>query len=359
MSQRPPRPRAFRLDDRRVAVDDQPASLAPEAIIRSQHDPIPTAPPAPIDEAELEVEAAQKSGLIARSRLTLAGLAWTGLGGLISLGLGLWATDLIEGLFARAESLGIIGVVFGLVFLIGLTGLTAREILAVARQTRIAEMHVAFANARAADDRAAARRLVGQLVALYRNRPETARSRAQVAEATRAIIDGRDLIDVTERALLRPLDDKAQGEIAAAAKRVSVVTAISPRAILDVVFVVAQIVRLVRRIAEIYGGRPGLLGLIKLARSIGAHIAITGGMAVGDSLLQQLVGHGIASRISARMGEGVLNGLLTARVGLSALAVCRPMPFSVDKTPGVSDVAPFLFSKGEQSPSSSWDKGRG
>ena len=47
------------------------------------------------------------------------------------------------------------------------------------------------------------------------------------------------------------------------------------------------------------------------------------------------------------MGEGVLNGLLTARVGLSALAVCRPAPFSVDKAPGVSEVAPFLFSKGE------------
>ena len=59
-----------------------------------------------------------------------------------------------------------------------------------------------------------------------------------------------------------------------------------------------------------------------------------------------LVGHGIASRISARMG-GVLDGLLTARVGLSALAVCRPAPFSVDKAPGVSDVAPFLFSGGK------------
>ena len=348
MNQRPPRPRAFRLDDRRVAVDDQPASLLPEAIISSQNDPIPAAPPAPIDEAELEVEAAQRSGLIARSGVTLAGLAWTGLGGLVSLAVGLWATNLIEGLFARAESLGILGVVFGLVFLVGLIGVAAREIIAVGRQTRIAEMHVAFANARAADDRAQARRLVGQLVALYRNRPETARARAEVEDAARAIIDGRDLIDVAERALLRPLDQRAESEIAAAAKRVSLVTAISARAILDVVFVIAQIVRLVRRIAEIYGGRPGLLGLIKLARSIGAHIAITGGMAVGDSLLQQLVGHGIASRISARMGEGVLNGLLTARVGLSALAVCRPMPFSVDKSPGVSDVAPFLFSKGEE-----------
>ena len=210
-------------------------------------------------------------------------------------------------------------------------------------------MHVALAKARAEDDRDAARKLVRQLLTLYRDRPETARARAQVEDAMNAIVDGRDLIDVAERALLRPLDEKAQGEIATAAKRVSLFTAISPRALLDVLFVIAQIIRLVRRISEIYGGRPGLLGLVKLGRSIGAHIAITGGMAVGDSLVQQLVGHGIASRISARMGEGVLNGLLTARVGLSALAVCRPAPFAVTKPPGVSEVAPFLFSgnKGE------------
>jgi putative membrane protein len=262
--------------------------------------------------------------------------------------LGLWVTSLIEGLFAKAESLGVIGLAFGLLFVAGVAGLIARETLAVARQTRIAETHVALAEARAADDREAARRLVAKLVALYRDRPETAHARAQVEDAARAIVDGRDLIDIAERALLRPLDEKAQAEIAAAAKRVSLVTAISPRAILDVLFVIAQVIRLVRRIAEIYGGRPGLFGLIKLARSIGAHLAITGGMAVGDSLVQQIVGHGIASRISARMGEGVLNGLLTARVGLSALAVCRPAPFAVAKPPGVSDVAPFLFSgKGE------------
>jgi putative membrane protein len=350
MNERRPRPRAFRLDDARIAVDDAPAPLAPAAIVRSQNEPIPasTAPPL-IDEAERQVEAAQKSGLLSRWRFSLAGLLWSGFAGLASLAFGLWTTSLIEGLFARAEPLGLIGLAFGVLFLVGLIGLAGREILAVSRQTRIAEMHVAFAAARAADDRDAARRLIGRLVALYRDRPETARARAEIEDATRAIIDGRDLIDIAERVLLRPLDDKAQGEIAAAAKRVSLVTAISPRAILDVIFVVAQIVRLVRRIAEIYGGRPGLLGLVKLARSIGAHLAITGGMAVGDSLLQQIVGHGIASRVSARMGEGVLNGLLTARVGLSALAVCRPAPFAIVKPPGVSDVAPFLFSGGKES----------
>ena len=129
MRERPPRPRAFRLDDARVAVDDKPAPLAPEAVIRSQHEPIPVGGAmAPIDEAELKIEAAQKSGLIARSRLSLAGLAWSGLVGLVSLALGLWATNLIEGLFAKAQSLGIIGLAFGVVFLIGLIGIAAREI---------------------------------------------------------------------------------------------------------------------------------------------------------------------------------------------------------------------------------------
>jgi putative membrane protein len=347
MSDRPPRPRAFRLDDWRVAVDDAPAPAAPAATIRSQSGPIPETS-APIDETERDIETAQRTGMLARWRPRFSTLVWAGLSGLVSLGLGLWTNDLIESLFARARSLGLAGLVFAAALVLGLLGLAIREAVALLRQSRIAELHAALARARASDDRDAARALVGRLAALYARRPETAHGRAEVEEARRAIVDGRDLIDVAERALLRPIDIKAQAEIAAAARRVSMVTAVSPRAVLDVIFVIAQIVRLVRRIAELYGGRPGLLGFFKLARSIGAHLAITGGMAVGDSLLQQVVGHGIASRISARMGEGVLNGLLTTRVGLSALAVCRPAPFGIDKPPGVSDVAPFLFGSGKE-----------
>jgi putative membrane protein len=348
MSEHRPRPRAFRLDDERVAVDDAPAPAAPTATIRSQGVAIPEpSAPEPIDEAERAVEAAQRSGMLARWRPKLATLVWAGFGGLVSLGLGLWMSALIENLFARARALGAIGAAFAALFLVGIVGLAIREIAALWRQSRIAELHAALARARAGDDRVAARALVGKLAALYEGRAETARARAEVAEARGAIVDGRDLIDIAERALLRPLDVKAQAEIAAAARRVSMVTAISPRAVLDMIFVVAQIVRLVRRIAELYGGRPGFFGFVKLARSIFAHIAITGGMAVGDGLVQQLVGHSIASRISARMGEGVLNGLLTARVGLSALAVCRPAPFAIDKPPGVADVAPFLFGAGK------------
>jgi putative membrane protein len=336
MSDPRPRPRAFRLDDTEVVIEPRVG-------------PIPTlAREIVLDEDEREIEIAQQKGMLARWRPSLGALFWSGLGGLVSLGLGLWFTELVETLFAKAQALGWIAAAFGALALLALVAIGAREAVAILRQSHIARLHADLARARASDDGDAARPLVARLIALYERRPETAAGRAETSEAMRAIIDGRDLIDIAERALLRPLDAKAQLEIAAAAKRVSMVTAISPRAALDVIFVMAQIVFLIRRIAEIYGGRPGLLGFFKLARSVGAHVAITGGMAVGDSLVQQVLGHGLASKISARLGEGVLNGLLTARVGLSALAVCRPAPFGAQKPPGVSDVAPFLFGSGKK-----------
>jgi putative membrane protein len=345
-----PRPRAFRLDDARVVIADPgvPARAA-AVLIEPQSAPIPLdADEAPIDEAEREIEEAQRSGILAGWRPRLSTLLWVGLGGLASIAIGLLATQFIEALFARAQALGWIGAALGALALLAAFALLLREAMAIFRQGAIARLHGEIAKARAEDDRDAARLLVARLARLYDRRPETARGRAEVAEAIAAIVDGRDLIDIAERTLLHPLDARAQSEIAAAAKRVSMVTAISPRAILDVVFVLAQIIRLIRRIAEIYGGRPGFFGFFKLARSVGAHVAITGGMAVGDSLVQQLVGHGIASKLSARLGEGVLNGLLTARVGISALAVCRPAPFGAAKPPGVSDVAPFLFGAGKE-----------
>jgi putative membrane protein len=144
-----------------------------------------------------------------------------------------------------------------------------------------------------------------------------------------------------------PLDAQAQRAIANAAKQVSVVTAVSPRAIVDVAFVLFAAVRLLRQISRIYGGRPGTLGFLRLARAAFGHLAVTGGVAVGDSLVQQVLGLGLAARISAKLGEGVLNGLMTARFGLAALAVCRPLPFVRAEPPKLGDVAGELLSRAE------------
>jgi putative membrane protein len=335
------RPRAFRLEDAEAAK----AADAPFIeLLPDPYEAEALAAMASADPQEQATEVAQKRGVVARSLFSWGGLFWSAASGLVSLAIGLWLTKLVDDLFARSLTFGVIGIVLAALAIIALLVMAGREVFGIARQRRIAELHIAFAEARVADDTTRARKLIKDLVALYTLRPECALARAHLAELSQDIVDGRDLIDIAERTLIEPLDRAAQHEIAQAAKRVSVVTTIAPRAIIDVLFVAAQAIRLMRRIAEIYGGRPGLLGFLKLARSVGAHLTITGGMAAGDSLLQQVVGHGLAAKVSARLGEGVLNGLLTTRVGLSAMAVCRPMPFATSRAPGVRDVAPFLFS---------------
>ena len=303
-----------------------------------------------LETEERAVEVAQKRGIVRRSLLSWGGLFWSALGGLVSLGFGLWLTRLVDDLFARSATLGAVGLALAGLALLALLVLAGRELVAIGRQRHIARLHQDFAKAHAADDQGLARKLVADLASLYEKRPDTARGRTDVLALRREIVDGRDLVEIAERTLVAPLDERAKTAIADAAKRVSVVTTIAPRAIIDVAFVLLQAVRLIRQIAEIYGGRPGFLGFLKLARSVGAHLAITGGMAAGDSLLQQVVGHGIAAKISARLGEGVLNGLLTARIGISAMAVCRPMPFAAERPPNVRKVVPFLFRSEKAAP---------
>ena len=85
--------------------------------------------------------------------------------------------------------------------------------------------------------------------------------------------------------------------------------------------------------------------MVRLMRHVISHLAMTGGMAVTDGIVQQMIGHGLAAKLSARLGEGVLNGLLTARLGLAAIDVTRPLPFTALPRPALTDLAGDLLRK--------------
>jgi putative membrane protein len=93
---------------------------------------------------------------------------------------------------------------------------------------------------------------------------------------------------------------------------------------------------MIRRIAEVYGGRSGTFGSWRLVRAVLTHLVATGAVAVGDDMLGTLAGGGLLGKLSRRFGEGVVNGALTARVGVAAIEVCRPLPFSAMKRPSVT-----------------------
>ncbi|MFW2392245.1 MAG: YcjF family protein [Methyloceanibacter sp.] len=260
------------------------------------------------------------------------GLRWgsiflAALGGLISLIASLWLYDWVLSLLARDDWIGWVAVGLLAVVVLALLMIIIREVAGLLRLGRLDKIRHEADSAARQNDKALAVDVTRRLKRFYAGRDDLAWSLQRLAEHEHDIMNAEELLRLDERTLIAPLDPVARGIVATSAKRVSVVTAVSPNALIDMMFVGAQNLRMLRKLATLYGARPGTLSLLKLARMVVTHIVLTGGIALGDDVIQQVIGHGLTARLSARLGEGVFNGALTTRIGIAAIDVCRPLPY--------------------------------
>jgi putative membrane protein len=208
-----------------------------------------------------------------------------------------------------------------------------REVAGLARLGRLGKIRHEADSAARQNDKKLAIDVADRLKRLYAGRKDLAWGLKRLAEHEHDIMDASELLRLTERTLVAPLDPYARTIVAASAKRVSVVTAVSPNAVVDMLFVGGENLRMLRRLATLYGARPGTLSLLKLARMVVTHIVLTGGIALGDDLIHQVIGHGLTAKLSARLGEGLFNGALTTRIGIATIDVCRPLPYIESQRP--------------------------
>ena len=260
------------------------------------------------------------------------GLRWgsiliTAMGGLVSLIATIWLYDWVMALLGRDDWIGFVAVTLLAIVVIALGMVVLREIAGLLRLGRLGRIRQEADSAARQNDKALAADVAGRLKRLYSGREDLAWGRARLAEHEHDIMDAGEMLRLCERTLIAPLDPPARALVAQSAKRVSVVTAVSPAAFIDMLFVGAENLRMLRRLATLYGARPGTLSLLKLARMVVTHIVLTGGIALGDDVIHQVVGHGLTARLSAKLGEGIFNGALTARIGIAAIDVCRPLPY--------------------------------
>jgi putative membrane protein len=255
------------------------------------------------------------------------------LGGLIGLLASLWLYDYMLALIARDDWIGWAAVGLLALVLFALLMIILREVAGLARLGRLGRIRHEADSAARQNDKKLAIDVADRLKRLYADRKDLAWGLTRLAEHEHDVMDASELLRLTERTLIAPLDPYARTIVAASAKRVSVVTAVSPGALIDMMFVGAENLRMLRRLATLYGARPGTLSLLKLARMVVTHIVLTGGIAIGDDLIHQVIGHGLTAKLSARLGEGLFNGALTTRIGIATIDVCRPLPYIESQRP--------------------------
>lgn len=299
--------------------------------------PGPAEAPPILDAPAPEGRAMQLAARLGARRMSApARLFWSSLGALLVLALSLAAWDFVTGLLARSPALGgLASLLLGLL-LLALLALALREAAAWVRLGRLDDIRQQAEAALAQTDLRAAGQVVDRLSALNAGRADLAQARDRLAARRAEVLDPDALLELAETELLSRPDAEARREIEAAARQVATVTAFVPLALADVAAALFANLRMIRRIAEIYGGRAGILGGWRLLRAVLTHLVATGAVAVGDDLLGSLAGGGILAKVSRRFGEGVVNGALTARVGVAAMQVCRPLPFRALPPPRVS-----------------------
>lgn len=259
-------------------------------------------------------------------------------GGLFSFVLSVAAWDFVTSLFERNVVLGWAAFALTVAAVVMALVLAAREWAAFARLARLDGLRGRAVAAHRAADLAEARAVVAGIARLYGARADTAWGRKRVAERSAEVMDADALLALAEVEVLAPLDAAARLQVEAAARQVATVTALVPLALADVAAALFANIRMIRRVAEIYGGRSGTVGSWLLLRKVFGSLLATGAVALSDDLVSSVAGGGVLSKISRRFGEGVVNGALTARIGIAAMEQCRPLPFVALPRPAVSSL---------------------
>ena len=185
---------------------------------------------------------------------------------------------------------------------------------------------------------------VQSIKALYVDRADLAAGIARFEQQQEQPRSDADQVKYLSAELGAELDRQAQQIIARYVRQLAVISALNPVALLDSLVVLWLSMKMVRAIAVIYGGRPGLLSSWRLAKEVAVLVAAAGAADfVGDTATDML-GASLTGILSAKLAQGVVTGLLVARVGLVTMKLCRPIPLGDQQKQRWRDLRKEVFS---------------
>lgn len=138
----------------------------------------------------------------------------------------------------------------------------------------------------------------------------------------------QEIMTLFEQSVMISLDKRAMKVIETHMTDSAILVALSPLALVDMLFVAWRNLRMVNQIAAIYGLELNYLSRIRLLKLVLFNVAFVGGAELITELGSEFVSQDLVGKFSTRAAQGIGAGVLTARLGLHTLKLCRPIPFS-------------------------------
>ena len=152
----------------------------------------------------------------------------------------------------------------------------------------------------------------------------------------------QELLDLFELRVLSKADAQASQQIHQAAADAAMAVAISPFALADILLVLWRTSKLLRQMAEIYGASLGQLRSLILIKRLFAALLWAGSSELALDLGSDVLGAELTSKLSMRAGQGLIAGLLVARLGLAAQQLLRPLPLAKSQKLSLLDLSKAL-----------------
>ncbi|GLT16645.1 UPF0283 membrane protein [Vibrio zhanjiangensis] len=137
----------------------------------------------------------------------------------------------------------------------------------------------------------------------------------------------KDIIEMYDAIVVSEQDKSATKIVTQYSTESAALVAISPLATVDMLLVAWRSFKMIESLAAIYGVQLGYVSRLALFKAILVNMALAGASELAIDASMDLLSMDLAGKISARAGQGLGVGILTARVGLKAMSLLRPTPW--------------------------------
>ncbi|MGF1761879.1 YcjF family protein [Aliivibrio kagoshimensis] len=152
-----------------------------------------------------------------------------------------------------------------------------------------------------------------------------------------------EVLQLYDNMVVSQQDKQAKKLVSKYASEAALMVAVSPLAVVDMLLVAWRSFTLVEKVSRIYGVELGYFSRIKLFKLVITNMAIVGASEVVADVGMDVLSMDLTARLSTRAAQGVGVGLLTARLGLKAMALMRPLPWREGDAPKLSELRKNLL----------------